>query len=274
MGPPSVVLEREKAFHDEWARQVDLDRLPVREAFEGPTAVENQFILRRMGPLAGKRLLDVGAGLGESSVYFALQGARVTAVDLSPAMVTTAVELGRRHGVQIEGVVCGAEHLGIPADTYDFVYVANAIHHVPDRASMFHQIRRALKPGGWFYSIDPVLYNPAIQVYRRMATAVRTPDETPLRVADLRLARRCFYDVGCRHFWLCSLALFLKYYFLDRVHPNRDRYWKRILHETPETLRWWRPLRALDAHLTRLPGLRWLCWNMVMWGRKPESPGL
>ena len=39
--------------------------------------MENQWILELMGDLRGKKLLDIGAGLGESSVYFALQGADV-----------------------------------------------------------------------------------------------------------------------------------------------------------------------------------------------------
>ena len=46
---------------------------------------------------------------------------------------------------------------------------------------------RALKPGGMFFSYDPLTYNPLINVYRRMATAVRTTDEAPLTVADIRL---------------------------------------------------------------------------------------
>ena len=94
---------KESAFHDQWAAGTPLGSINVREAFEAPTAPENRFIRRRMGDLRGKRVLDVGAGLGESSVYFALQGAAVTATDLSPAMVDTAVRLGRLHGVSIDG---------------------------------------------------------------------------------------------------------------------------------------------------------------------------
>src|SRR5262249_1046550 len=62
-----------------------------------------------------------------------------------------------------------------------------------------------------------------------------------------------------------------KYYLLDRVHPNGDRYWKRILREKPEQLGWWTPLRAVDSVLTRVPGVRWLAWNTVMWGRQPGT---
>ena len=52
---------------------------------------------------------------------------------------------------------------------------------------MFSEIRRVLKPGGRFFSYDPLAYNPAINVYRKMATEVRTPDEQPLTRADVQI---------------------------------------------------------------------------------------
>ncbi len=261
--------EREAAFHDEWARSTDLSERAVRASFESVTAMENQFICREMGPLAGKKLLDVGAGLGESSVYFALQGAEVTTTDLSPEMVRTAVELGERYGVKLHGHVSSGEELDVPPESFDIVYIANTIHHVHDRAALFEQIRRALKPGGRFFSIDPIHYNPAINVYRAMATKVRTPDETPLKLSDVALARKYFPNVRHAQFWILTLALFMKYYLVDRVHPNADRYWKRIYTETPGSLWWWMPLKWIDSVLTKIPGVKWLAWNVVLWGNKP-----
>ncbi|HEY3838981.1 MAG TPA: class I SAM-dependent methyltransferase [Bryobacteraceae bacterium] len=261
---------REALFHDEWAASTPLDQILVRECFESPTAMENQFILSLMGSLQGKRVLDVGAGLGESSVYFALLGGQVTAVDISPRMVETAMALARRYGTQIEGIVSSGEDLRLPPDTYDIVYVANAIHHVEDRTRLLDQIYNALKPGGRLFTIDPVAYNPVINIYRRMAMKNRTEDESPLRLEDIALVKRYFPDLRHREFWLTSLLLFIKYYLVDRVHPDQDRYWKRILRETPGNLRWWMPLRRLDSILTRLPLVRYLSWNVVMWGSKPS----
>ncbi len=271
MACDTITHEREAAFHDAWAGSTKIDDVLVRECFQAPTAVENRFILSRMGDVRGKRLLDIGAGLGESSVYFALQGAQVTMTDISPGMVQTGRELARRYGVEVEGIVSGAEDLGVAAESFDYVYIANTIHHVRDRDALFQKIHRALKPGGFFFSYDPLAYNPAINVYRRIATEVRTEDEAPLKIADLRLARKYFPHVQHREFWISTLLLFVKYYALDRVHPNQDRYWKRILRETPQSLRWWMPLRAIDTALTRLPLLRWMAWNMVMWGEKSAS---
>jgi SAM-dependent methyltransferase len=264
----SSIQNKEIEFHDEWARSTDLASILVKEAFEAPTAFENQFILRQMGSLKGKRLLDIGSGLGESSVYFALQGAQVTASDISPEMVALSVRLGQHHGVELEGVVSTAEELGVPSGSYDFVYIANAIHHVHDRPRLFAQMQRTLKPGGRFFSIDPVAYNPLINYYRKLATKVRTEDESPLTVRDIELARKYFPDLQHREFWIASLALFLKYYLFDRVHPNDDRYWKRILRETEASLLWWKPLAALDSILTRVPGIRWWAWNTVMYGTR------
>lgn len=184
-------------------------------------------------------------------------------------MAGMARRVARFHGTAVAAASASAESLPFPDGSFDAVYVANAIHHVPRRDVLFREIARALRPGGLFVSWDPLAYNPAIKAYRRMARAVRTEDEEPLRFDILRLGRRWFPGLRFRCFWIASLALFLKYFLLDRVHPGRERYWKRILAETDATLRWWKPLRTIDAVLTRLPLVRRLSWNIVLWGRKP-----
>jgi SAM-dependent methyltransferase len=267
----SPLHEKESAFHDQWALSVRPEDLPVREAFTAPTAMENRHILGKMGDLKGKRILDIGAGLGESSVYFAMQGADVTYNDLSPEMAHFAERLAAIHGVRLSTLILPAESAGDMGENFDFVYIANTLHHVRDRDAVFAGIRRALRPGGWFFSWDPLAYNPIINIYRKIATEVRTLDERPLTADDLVIARRHFTSVDHREFWIASLSLFLKYYFVDRVHPNSQRYWKRILRETPGGLWWWWPMRAADEILTRLPAVKWLAWNAVIWGQKPPG---
>lgn len=266
--PGADLHRREAGFSDQWAQHTRLDDIGVRQYFEAPTALENRFILSQLGSLEGKTVLDIGAGLGESSVYFAQQGSQVTMVDISPEMVELARRLSEKHGVNIQAYVMSAEDLPFADETFDVVYVANTLHHIHDRGRMLQQIRRVLRPGGRFVSWDPIAYNPLINVYRRMATMNRSEDETPLRMRDLNLVKQYFQNVQHREFWIASLALFVKYYLIDRVHPNEDRYWKRILKESAESLRWWMPLAQLDKLLTALPGVRWLAWNIVMYGER------
>ncbi len=265
------VHAKEAEFHDQWALSTRVEEVDVRAAFEAPTAPENRCILRQMarrGGLKGKRVLDVGAGLGESSVYFALQGADVTTTDISPEMVAFAQKLAAHNGTSVRGAVSTGESLNVEPGSFDFVYIANTVHHVVDRDAMWGQVKRALKVNGWFFAWDPLAYNPVINLYRRMATQVRTEDEAPLTFAELARVRRNFGAVDHREYWIAALALFAKYYAIDRVHPNQDRYWKRILKETPRSLWWWRPLAAADVVLGHIPLVRRLAWNIVYWGRR------
>lgn len=260
---------REREFHDAWAASEVPDRVAVRAAFESVTAPENRFILSLMGPLSGQRVLDLGSGLGESAVYFALQGARVTATDISPEMCALAERTAQRHGVSLETVVTSAERLEVRAGSYDIVYGANLLHHVTDIGATLDGVRDALRPGGRCFFWDPLAYNPVINVYRSLATRVRTEDERPLTFDALSLFRGRFGEVGHREFWLMTLALFLKYYLVDRLDPNETRYWKRILEEDASTIGWWfSPLQRLDRVLLRLPLVRRLAWNVVIWGQR------
>ncbi len=266
-------LAREAAFHDAWARETELASVGVHEAFESFAALENRHCLRLMGPLEGRRILDLGAGLGETSVYFALQGARVTAVDLSPEMTRRIRQLAAFHGTEVDTVASPLESLEVEDDAYDFVYGANVLHHVTHVEATLRLTRRALRPGGMCLFWDPIAYNPAINVYRRMANRVRTRDERPLRRGVLALFRRHFIDVRHREFWLLTQALFLKYYLIDRKDPNEVRYWKEIYREDPATTgRWFGALRAVDDALLRLWPLNWLAWNILIWARKPGRP--
>ena len=261
--------QRERNFHDRWAEQTLLSEIRVFESFENITAQENRFILRLMGDLNGTNLLDVGAGLGESAVYFALKGANVTANDISPVMLSRSVELGRQYGVEIRPLLGSADRFDFGEGRFDIVYGANVLHHVGDIRSFLNGVRKALKPGGRFFFYDPLAYNPAINVYRRLAAKVRTEDERPLRFSHLRIFKEMFTEVAHREFWLATLLIFFKYFLIDWVSPNEDRYWKRILTEDPNRLGWWfNPLIKADNFLLRLPLFRFLAWNIVIWGRR------
>lgn len=262
----------EASFHDEWAASTPLDSVDPDRAFTAPTALENRIILDFLSSWwipNCPRALDIGCGLGESSVFLAKRGYEVTAADVSPGMLQFTRELAQRHGV---GGRVSTHEMAEDRDWpfvggFDVVYAANVVHHVPDRERFWRNAFEALRPGGVVCTWDPVAYNPVINLYRRQATEVRTADERPLTMADVRLARRYFPEMRVRFTWLLGLALFCSYR-LRGMDPNKVRYWKRILEETPASLWWWMPLAVLDGFLTRIPGLGWLGWNIVMCGVK------
>jgi ubiquinone/menaquinone biosynthesis C-methylase UbiE len=96
----------------------------------------------------GKRVLEIGCGLGTDGVQFAKAGAEYTGVDLTRA----AVDLARRN-FELRGLTgnfqtADAEHLEFPADSFDLVYSHGVLHHTPDTPRASREVHRVLKPGG------------------------------------------------------------------------------------------------------------------------------
>src|SRR3989338_7494052 len=187
------VLKREKEFHDEWASTIDLENINVESFFESSTAPENRFILTRLGDIKGKKLLDIGCGAGENSVYFAKKGAICTATDYSSGMVEVAKKFAAKNNVKIEAHTMNAMDMDIPDNTFDITYASNILHHV-DQYKTLKEMHRVLKHGGKACFWDPLKHNPIINVYRKIATKVRTEDEHPLDINIIKYARSLFKE--------------------------------------------------------------------------------
>ncbi|MBI5631760.1 MAG: methyltransferase domain-containing protein [Elusimicrobia bacterium] len=272
MAPSPTEKQRiETEFHDRWAKSMDLDSLLVREAFEASTAMENRWAYEKLSPVAGKSLLDLGCGAGETSVYLALQGAEVTAVDISPEMVAMAQKLAARHGVRLKSLACVAEALPFADGSFDLVFGNGVLHHV-ELVPALKEIRRVLKPGGKAAFIEPLKHNPVIEIYRRLASDNRTPTEFPLGFGDLERIREVFPKLHHKEFWLATLYLFVHFYVVERASPSKVRYWKKVIEEAARYDWMFQPLRRLDEKLLRfLPFLGRYCWNTVLVAEKEAA---
>jgi SAM-dependent methyltransferase len=264
--------QREAAFHDQWASTIRPDDLLVDETFTSVTAVENQHILAEFGDVRGKRVLDYGAGAGEGAVFLAKQGARAVAVDVSPGMLETAQRLAAHHGVTIETRLVESARIPASDGEFDLIYGNGVLHHV-DLDLAIPELARVLRSDGKACFIEPLPYNPLINVYRRIAKEVRTPDEKPLTSGDVDRFRRRFSNVSHREFWLTSLAVFLKFFLVERANPNKERYWKKIYTDAARIAPMFVPLNHVDDWLlARLPVLGRLCWNTVITASHPLPP--
>lgn len=258
-------IEIERQFHDAWANSEEVEKIDVRASNEVCTAPEMRYIIQRLGNLKDKRLLDVGCGLGEASVYFAMQGADVTSSDLSQGMLDATTRLAKANGVSVKQHIASAEDMQLPADaTFDIIYAGNLLHHVNIEETII-RIKPHLASGGVFVSWDPLAYNPVINIYRAMASGVRTPDEHPLKWSDIRLFRKHFDKVETRYFWLTTLIIFVIMALAQRRNPNKERFWKVVVEEGNKWAWLYKPLETLDKFLLALlPPLRLLCWNVVI----------
>lgn len=263
--PQEKVLIDEEQFHDDWALSEDVNNINVKQINEAVTSPELRFIFKSLGDVRDKKVLDLGCGLGEASVYFALKGAIVTASDLSSEMVNMAAQLARNNGVEVIPHVASAESMGFEEDKkFDIIYAGNVLHHA-DIDQTLSTVKRHLKPEGIFVSWDPLAYNPIINVYRMIATSVRTPDERPLNVADLKKISGYFKSTQRKYFWLTSLMIFILMVFVNLKNPNQTRLWKEVVREEKKWQWLFLPLSIFDKLImTVFPPIRLLCWNVVI----------
>ena len=258
------LLKREREFHDLWAAAIDIEGIQVRDYFEACTAPENRFILKHLGDVKGKYLLDLGCGAGENSVYFATKGARCVAADYSPGMVDVALKLAASNHVAVEGRTINAMEIEFPDNTFDIIYASNLLHHIPQPKTVIREMYRVLKPGGKACFWDPLKHNPVINVYRRIATKVRTEDETPLDINIANFVQSVFTKTEYDTFWLATLWIFLRFYLVEKVDPNKERYWKKIILEHERLRPTYLKLEKADRSLKKLPLMKRFAWNIAV----------
>jgi ubiquinone/menaquinone biosynthesis C-methylase UbiE len=267
----------EESFHDSWAEAIQPSELLPDESFLAATAPENRFILEKIGDLRGKKILDVGCGPGESSVFFAKRGAEVTGLDISGKMLETLKQLAALHGVEkkIKRIKASlGEQLPFADNSFHLVYGNGVIHHLPDSTLALREIKRVLKDKGAAAFIEPLTHNPLIKVYRLIATRVRTRGEKPLSVARIESLIGEFGPGEHREFQLTTLLVFLWFFLGKRMNPNRVRYWKEIVKESKRYERIFRLFFKLDDLLLRwIPYLRRFCWNSVIILEKNREDG-
>jgi ubiquinone/menaquinone biosynthesis C-methylase UbiE len=143
----------------------------------------------------GKRVLEVGCGIGTDSINFARAGAELTAVDLSRESLKIAEERAVVMGVadRIRFVEANAEELATALDgeQFDLVYSFGVIHHTPHPDRAIAQMRRLAAPGATL----------KLMVYHRRSWKVFwiliKQEHGRFWNADERIAKHAEAQLGC-----------------------------------------------------------------------------
>ncbi len=111
----------------------------------------SEFHLNDLVPFdrfAGKRVLEIGCGLGTDGVRFAHNGAQYTGVDLTEAAALATRQHFTTLGLTGAFAVQDAENLALAANQFDLVYSHGVLHHTPNLDRALQEVRRVLRPGG------------------------------------------------------------------------------------------------------------------------------
>lgn len=99
----------------------------------------------------GKKVLEIGCGIGTDTINFARAGAHVTTVDLSEKSMELARQRAAVFGLQDRIRFCpgNAEELTsfLPMEPYDLIYSFGVIHHTPHPDAVLAQLHKYTRPG-------------------------------------------------------------------------------------------------------------------------------
>ena len=148
--------------------------------------LEIQGVLKHLHDLfpegvKGKKVLDGGSGSGIVSVGFALLGADVTGVDITPMCVENGQKNAENFGVSCRFLCRDLTCLDLGDERFDIVYSWGVIHHSKDACKSFSNLAKHLKPGAemilavylktclsWFWNFSRVFYQKAPKWFQSM----------------------------------------------------------------------------------------------------------
>lgn len=196
-------LKREKEFHNE--AFATGKRKKVKKYYKTTDLSKNFYIDLIHNDVKGKRVLEYGCGPGSQAFSLARNGAEVFAIDISDVAIEQAKHLAADQHLNIDFRVMDAENLQFEEQMFDIVCGSGILHHL-DLPSCFSELNRVLKPEGKGVFFEPLGHNPVINLYRKITPGLRTDDEHPLLMEDLKLAESYFQKVNSYYFHLTSLV--------------------------------------------------------------------
>ncbi len=106
-------------------------------------------LVASLGPLPGRRILDLGCGKGRFARVLIARGARVVGLDVSASMLTAA---SARH----DRVLGSARRLPFGLSSFDAAIAVEVFEHLEPRAmdDVCREVMRVLRPGGLFVLVD------------------------------------------------------------------------------------------------------------------------
>ncbi|MBC8275683.1 MAG: class I SAM-dependent methyltransferase [Chloroflexi bacterium] len=253
---------KEAEFHDKVRAKAlredksEYERLTFSTRFysvvRSSRAFVNGWLLERC---PNRKALDYCCGNGEVSLFLAKNGAEVTGIDISGESIKNAKEDAIREGIEKNAsfLVMDAENLDFEDNCFDVAVCSGILHHL-DIERAYAELARVLKPGGEIICNEPLAYNPIIALYRKMTPHLRTEWEAEhiLTRGSVELAKKYFGKVETRFFHLASLA----------AVPFRNLPGFRSILSF---------LEAVDGVVLKLPGLRWLAWQIVFTLSQPNK---
>lgn len=179
----AILAALEKAGKD--VNHLALEDLAPVDEFHIRARTATLELARAAGLDASKRVLDVGSGIGGTSRCLAKKfGCRVTGIDLTEEYCNAAALLSAKTGLADLVDFRQGDATDLPFDdaSFDVVWTEHVAMNIPDKARLYREMFRVLRPGGTLAIYD-ILAGPSGPVLFPVPWA-RTPDTSFLVQPD------------------------------------------------------------------------------------------
>ncbi|MBV9671182.1 MAG: class I SAM-dependent methyltransferase [Acidobacteriales bacterium] len=138
---------------------VDWSRLTGFDQFHARGLLASKELADGLQLQPGDHVLDVGSGVGGPARFLAATcGVRVTGIDLTPDFVSAATLLSEHAGLsgKTQFVQGDALDMRSPDASFDHAWTQHVAMNIPDKARLYREVHRVLKPRGRFGIYDIV----------------------------------------------------------------------------------------------------------------------
>ncbi len=181
-----------------------------------------------IGNLKGKKVLDLGCGIGLLSIALAINEAQVTAIDISEIGISITNKRAKANNFQdrILAKCMSAYNIQCQDGYFDLV-VGNGILHHLEMEEIIPEIKRVLKPNGYLCFVEPVIPNRFNRTIKNMLVKLfkikkqdLTEDEEPLSKEEVNYIKSNFKIISCQGFYFLSKINQL----LDKIFENKSKH--------------------------------------------------
>jgi SAM-dependent methyltransferase len=185
------------------------------DGFLSPGGSEEIARLLEGSSIAGCNVLDIGCGLGAIDELLVREhgASAVVGVDIDPGLIARMQARMARAGLsdRIEGRRVDGGPLPFEAASFDVVFSKDSLVQIPDKAAIFAQILRVLRPGGRFIASDWLrggsgAYSPEMIEFFRLEGIAYNMVSLDESAAALRAAGFRDVHIRDRHAWYLPLA--------------------------------------------------------------------
>lgn len=160
---------------------------------------------KMIGNVKSKKILDVGCGRGDLSLYLAQQGANVIGIDLSNNHIDLCKTRANNLNLKVNFMVMNAQVPDFEDNVFDIIVGSRIIHHLPDIELFTRECKRLLRKKGFITFIEPLKKNPIVELNRKIfAPKKRTKHEHPLFIKDVMIAQKIFGNMEHSEFFILS----------------------------------------------------------------------